>query len=129
MVLVMKNSVGSLAQFLSNALLTCWDTVQSFLIGRGEQDLQFLVNAFDGGRDVSFGALTLSQEGICSEADIIPWSALRSLRYETRELVFVRQRGNQFSSLRIPAAHLKNLPVLLHLIDQATQRQVPSLGY
>jgi hypothetical protein len=114
----MKKSVISLTQCLNNSLHSCWKKVQGLLIGTSDEDLQLLVTAYEKGQDVNFGAVVLSQEGICLQDDIIPWRALRSFRYENRQLVLVKQLGNQFSSLRVSAGQLRNLPVLLHLFKQ-----------
>lgn len=125
---VMKNSAPSLAQRFSNVFYGCLEKIHNVLVSRDEDDLQYLVNSFNAGRDVSFGALVLSQEGICSNDDIIPWRALRSYRYENRELVLVRQYGNQFSSVRISAGQLKNMAILLHLIEQGRLQQAKVLS-
>ena len=115
---VMKKSAISLTHRLNNSLHTCWEKVQGLLIGNSDEELQLLVAAYAKGQDVSFGAVVLSQEGICLQDDIIPWRALRSVRYENRQLVLVRQFGNQFSSLQVSAGKLHNLPGLLHLLEQ-----------
>jgi hypothetical protein len=125
----MKNSVTSLAQRLNNKLQSSWEQVQAALVSRNsDEERQHLVNVFDAGRDVDFGALVLSQEGICTADDIIPWSALRSVRYENRELVLVRQCGNVFSSLRFSAGKLKHLPILLHLLQQHSEQPIAVLS-
>jgi hypothetical protein len=129
MVLVMTNSVISLAQRLNNKLHTYWGTLQSLIVSsNSDEELEYLVNAFETGRDVNFGALVLSKEGICTHDDIIPWGALRSFCYGNRELVFVRQCGNQFSSIRLPASKLKHLPILLHLLHQNSPEQAAILS-
>ena len=117
----MKKSAISLTHRLNNSFHTCWEKVQGLLIGSSDEELQLLVTAYAKGQDVNFGAVVLSQEGICLQDDIIPWRALRSVRYEDRQLVLVKQFGNQFSSLRVSAGKLQNLPVLLHLLEQNSQ--------
>ena len=117
----MKKSVISFTQRLNNSLHSCWRKVQGFLICTSDEELQLLVMAYAKGQDVNFGAVVLSQEGICLQDDIIPWRALRSFRYENRQLVLVKQFGNQFSSLRVLAGQVRNLPVLLHLLEQNSQ--------
>ena len=80
--------------------------------------------AFDRGQDVEFGAVILSQEGINLEDCIIPWSALRSFRAGKGEVIFVRQLGNCFESLKVPAHKVRYLPEMLHLLEaQAYARQ------
>ncbi len=101
--------------------------MQGLLIGTSDEELQLLVMAYAKGQDVNFGAVVLSQEGICLQDDIIPWRALRSFRYENRQLVLVKQFGNQFSGLRVMAGQLRNLPVLLHLLEQNGQCSNASL--
>jgi hypothetical protein len=95
--------------------------VQRLLSGSIDQDSQLLITAYARGKDVNFGAVVLSQEGVCLQDNIIPWRALRSFRYEKRQLVLVKQFGNQFSGLRVVAGQLRNLPVLLHLLAQNGQ--------
>jgi hypothetical protein len=130
MVLVMTNSVVSLANRLNSKLHTYFGTVQSLLVSsNSDEELQYLVNAFEMGRDVDFGALVLSKEGICTPDDIIPWGALRSFCYSNRELVFVRQCGNQFSSHRQPASKLKHLPILLHLLHKNSPEKASTLSH
>jgi hypothetical protein len=130
MVLVMTNSVVSLAHRLNSKLQTYFGTVQSFLVSSdSDEELQYLVNAFEMGRDVDFGALVLSKEGICTPDDIIPWGALRSFCYSNRELVFVRQCGNQFSSHRQPASKLKHIPILLHILHQHSPEKASTLSH
>ncbi len=125
----MTNSVISLAKRLNNTLHTCWESVQSLLIStNSDEELQHLVNAFEMGRDVDFGALVLSKEGVCTQDDIIPWSALRSFCYSNRELLLVSQRGNQFSSIRLSASKLKHLPILLHLLHQSSLEKASALS-
>lgn len=117
----MKKSVISFTQRLHNSLHSGWKKMQGLLIGTSDEELQLLVMAYAKGQDVNFGAVVLSQEGICLQDDIIPWRALRSFRYENRQLVLVKQFGNQFSGLRVMAGQLRNLPVLLHLLAQNGQ--------
>ncbi len=114
----MKKSVICLTQQLNNSFQACWEKVQRLLIGSSDEDSQLLITAYARGKDVNFGAVVLSQEGVCLQDNIIPWRALRSVRYENRQLVLVRQFGNQFSSLRVSASQLRNLPILLHLLEQ-----------
>ena len=123
----MKKSVISFTQRLNNSLHSCWEKVQSLLIGTNDEELQLLVMAYAKGQDVNFGAVVLSKEGICLQDDIIPWRALRSLRYENRQLVLVKQFGNQFTSLRVSASQLRNLAVLLHLLEQNSQSSTIAL--
>jgi hypothetical protein len=126
----MTNSVISFAQRLNSKLHTYLGTVQSFLVSSdSDEELEYLVNAFEMGRDVDFGALVLSKEGICTPDDIIPWGALRSFCYSNRELVFVRQCGNQFSSHRQPASRIKHLPILLHILHQKSPEQASTLSH
>jgi hypothetical protein len=114
----MKKSVICLTQQLNNSFHTYWDKVQHLLIGSSDEDSHLLLAAYARGKDVDFGAVVLSQEGVCLQDDIIPWRALRSVRYENRQLVLVKQFGNQFSSLRVSARQLRNLPILLNLLEQ-----------
>ena len=114
----MKKSVICLTQQINNSFHTYWEKVQHLIIGNSDEDSQLLFTAYEMGKDVNFGAVVLSQEGIFLQDDIIPWPALRSVRYENRQLVLVKQFGNQFSSLRIPAGQLRNLPILLNLLEQ-----------
>lgn len=114
----MKKSVICLTQQLNNSFHAYWEKVQRLLIGSSDEDSQLLLTAYARGKDVNFGAVVLSQEGVCLQDNIIPWRALRSVRYENRQLVLVRQFGNQFSSLRVSASQLRNLPILLHLLEQ-----------
>lgn len=114
----MKKSVICLTQQLNNSFHTYWEKVQRLLIGSSDEDSHLLLAAYARGKDVNFGAVVLSQEGVCLQDDIIPWRALRSVRYENRQLVLVKQFGNQFSSLRVSARQLRNLPVLLNLLEQ-----------
>ena len=114
----MKKSVICLTQQLNNSFHTYWEKVQRLLIGSSDEDSHLLLTAYARGKDVNFGAVVLSQEGVCLQDDIIPWRALRSVRYENRQLVLVKQFGNQFSSLRVSARQLRNLPILLNLLEQ-----------
>ncbi len=114
----MKKSVICLTQQLNNSFHTYWEKVQRLLIGSSDEDSHLLLTEYAKGKDVNFGAVVLSQEGVCLQDDIIPWRALRSVRYENRQLVLVKQFGNQFSSLRVSAGQLRNLPILLNLLEQ-----------
>jgi hypothetical protein len=114
----MKKSVIYLTQHLNNSLHTYWEKVQRLLMGSSDKDSKLLLMDYAKGKDVNFRAVVLSQEGICLQDDIIPWCALRSVRYENRQLVLVKQFGNQFSSLRVSESQLHNLPVLLNILEQ-----------
>lgn len=125
----MKKSVICLTQQLNNSFHTYWEKVQRLLSGSNDKDSPLLLTAYAKGKDVNFGAVVLSQEGICLQDNIIPWRALRSVRYENRQLVLVRQFGNQFSSLRVSASQLRNLPTLLNLLEQNSSCPTTSLVY
>lgn len=114
----MKKSVICLTQQLNNSFHTYWEKVQRLLIGSSDENSHLLLTEYAKGKDVNFGAVVLSQEGVCLQDDIIPWRALRAVRYENRQLVLVKQFGNQFSSLRVSARQLRNLPILLNLLEQ-----------
>ena len=114
----MKKSVICLTQQLNNSFHTYWEKMQRLFIGSSDEDSHLLLTEYAKGKDVNFGAVVLSQEGVCLQDDIIPWRALRSVRYENRQLVLVKQFGNQFSSLRVSARQLRNLPILLNLLEQ-----------
>jgi hypothetical protein len=105
-----------------------WSILHHFTKIDSNEAIQDSTQAFEMGRDVNFGTLVLSQEGICSKDDIIPWSALRSFHYENRELILVRQQGNIFSSSRFHAKKLKNLPILLHLLHHYSHKRVAALS-
>lgn len=125
----MKKSVICLTQQLNNSFHTYWEKVQRLLSGSNDKESSLLLTAYAKGKDVNFGAVVLSQEGICLQDNIIPWRALRSVRYENRQLVLVRQFGNQFSSLRVSASQLRNLPTLLNLLEQNSSCPTTSLVY
>jgi hypothetical protein len=91
--------------------------------------MQELSARFDRGRDVSFGAVTLSQEGINVADRIIPWSALRSFRLTKRDLILVGQLGNRFDSHRIVLTQVQHLPILFHLIEIHSQVKLRALTH
>ena len=73
--------------------------------------------AFNRGEDVEFGSVVLSREGINLNDCIIPWPALRSFRVSKREIIFVRQCGNRFESLRVPTSKIRHLSEMRYLVE------------
>ena len=114
----MTSSATPLKQYLINLIRDSVVSLRVFALGlhkdggRSEFSL-----AFDRGQDVEFGAVVLSREGINLDDCIIPWSALRSFRVSNHEIIFVRQCGNRFESLRVPTFEVRNLSEMLYLIE------------
>ncbi len=122
----MTLSATPLKQYLTNLIRDSAVRLTVLVLGlhedAGRRDFSL---AFDRGQDVEFGAVVLSREGINLDDCIIPWSALRSFRVSKREIIFVRQCGNRFESLRVPKSKVHNLPEMLYLVEvQVLARQL-----
>ena len=111
-------SATPLKQYLTNLIRDSVVRLTVFALGLHEDAgrREFSL-AFDRGQDIEFGAVVLSREGIKLDDCIIPWSALRSFRVSNREIIFVRQRGNRFESLRVPTFKVRNLSEMLYLVE------------
>ena len=114
----MTSSATLLKQYLINLIRESVVSLRVFALGlhkdRGRSAFSL---AFDCGQDVEFGAVVLSREGINPDDCIITWSALRSFCVSNREIIFVRQCGNRFESLRVPTFGVRNLSEMLYLVE------------
>lgn len=114
----MTSSATPLKQYLINLIRESVVSLRVFALGlhkdRGRSAFSL---AFDCGQDVDFGAVVLSREGINPDDCIITWSALRSFCVSNREIIFVRQCGNRFESLRVPTFKARNLSEMLYLVE------------
>lgn len=121
----MTSSATLLKQYLINLIRDSVVSLRMFVLGlhkdRGRSAFSL---AFDCGQDVDFGAVAFSREGINLDDCIIPWSALRSFCVSNREIIFVRQCGNRFESLRVPTFKARNLFEMLYLVEvQVSDKQ------
>ncbi len=122
--------VTPLKQFLSTVIKESRSWFTTPASGENEKALmQELSAGFDRGRDISFGAVTLSQEGINLDHSIIPWSALRSFRLTKHDLILVRQLGNCFDSHRVAIKQVQHLSILFHLIETHSQVKLRALTH
>lgn len=116
----MTPSSAPLKKYLTHLIKDFVTRLTVFVLGldkdKGRRECSL---AFDRGQDVDFGAVVLSREGINLGDCIIPWSALRSFRVSKRNIIFVRQCGNHFQSLRVPTFKVHNLPEMLYLVEVA----------
>lgn len=114
----MTSSATLLKQYLINLIRDSVVSLRMFVLGlhkdRGRSAFSL---AFDCGQDVDFGAVAFSREGTNLDDCIIPWSALRSFCASNREIIFVRQCGNRFESLRVPTFKARNLSEMLYLVE------------
>lgn len=114
----MTSSATPLKQYLINLIRESVVSLRVFALGlhkdRGRSAFSL---AFDCGQDVEFRAVVLSREGINPDDCIITWSALRSFCVSNREIIFVRQCGNRFESLRVPTFGVRNLSEMLYLVE------------
>lgn|GEM_PF-1535281 len=114
----MTSSATLLKQYLINLIRDSVVSLSVFVLGlHKDGDRSAFSLAFDCGQDVDFGAVVLSREGINLDDCIIPWSALRSFCVSNREIIFVRQCGNRFESLRVPTFKARNLSEMLYLVE------------
>ena len=124
----MTLSGTSLKQYLTHLIKNSAVRLTVFALGLHEDaDRREFSLAFDRGQNVEFGAIILSREGINLEDHIIPWPALRSFRISKREIIFVRQCGNRFESLRVLKSKVRNLPEMRCLVEaqvSAKERQL-----
>ena len=114
----MTLSAPPLKQYLTNLIKDSVVRLTVFVLGlhKDAGRREFSLD-FDRGQNVEFGAIILSREGINLGDSIIPWSALRSFRVSKREIIFVRQCGNRFESLRVLTSKVCNLPEMLYLLE------------
>ena len=125
----MTLSGPSLKQYLTHLIKNSIVRLTVFALGLYEdagrrECRRELSLAFDRGQNVEFGAIILSREGINLNDHIIPWPALRSFRISKREVIFIRQCGNRFESLRVLKSKVRNLPEMRHLVEaQVSARQ------
>jgi len=124
----MKPLSAPLTQFLKDLFNTSLYRLKSLLVSTSDSELIALIAAYDRGRDISFGGLSASLEGLNIGPDILPWSALRSFRLTNRELVLVRQFGNRFNSHRVSIHRIHHLPILLHLLERHSKVQTTALA-
>ena len=114
----MTSSRTPLKQYLTYLIKNSVVRLTVFALGLHEDAGRREISlAFDRGQNVEFGAIILSREGINLKDHIIPWPALRSFRISKREIVFVRQYGNRFESLRVLKSKVRNLPEMLCLVQ------------
>ncbi len=118
----------SLTRLIKNSVIRLTVFALGLYEGTGRRECRRELSlAFDRGQNVEFGAIILSREGINLDDHIIPWPALRSFRISKREIIFIRQCGNRFESLRVLKSKVHNLPEMLYLVEaqvSAKQRQL-----
>ena len=126
----MTSSATPLKQYLINLIRESVVSLRVFALGlhkdRGRSAFSL---AFDCGQDVEFGAVVLSREGINPDDCIITWSALRSFCVSNHEIIFVRQCGNRFESLRVPTFKARNLYEMLCLVEVQVSDKQHQLTY
>ena len=126
----MTSSATLLKQYLINLIRESVVSLRVFALGlhkdRGRSAFSL---AFDCGQDVEFGAVVLSREGINPDDCIITWSALRSFCVSNHEIIFVRQCGNRFESLRVPTFKARNLYEMLCLVEVQVSDKQHQLTY
>lgn len=79
--------------------------------------------AFQAGKNVSFGALSVSQAGITKDKKILPWEQISSMEVKGGEIHIKKQTGwNIWQSVSI--RDIYNLYVFTGLIEQMTELEI-----
>ncbi len=84
-------------------------------------------SVYNSGVPVSFGPVTISRgEGISIGRKNYPWDQVASVSIQKGAISVAKKGGGRFSGASIPSTQIPNLGVMLSIINQVVEVQVPA---
>ncbi len=80
------------------------------------------IYAYNVGNTVTFGPLSISQQGISNGKEMLPWSQVKNLQVK-RGVVCVQKEGKWFNWSTVGVARIPNFYVFMALVDYASKGQ------
>ncbi len=78
------------------------------------------IYAYNAGSTVTFGPLSINQQGISNSKEMIPWSQVKDLQVR-KGIVSVKKEGKWFNWSTVGVARIPNFYVFMALVDYASK--------
>ncbi len=78
------------------------------------------IYAYNAGSTVTFGPLSINQQGISNSKEMLPWSAVKDLQVR-KGIVSVKKEGKWFNWSTVGVARIPNFYVFMALVDYASK--------
>ena len=78
------------------------------------------IYAYNMGSTVTFGPLSINQQGISNSKEMLPWSSVKDLQVR-RGMVSVKKEGKWFNWSTVGVARIPNFYVFMALVDYASK--------
>ena len=69
---------------------------------------------YNAGNVIPFGPLSVSQQGVSNEGELLPWAAIKEIKFDGIE-VKVRQKGKLLNWAKVPVGSIPNASLFLAL--------------
>ncbi len=78
------------------------------------------IYAYNAGTTVTFGPLSINQQGISNSKEMLPWSQVKDLQVK-RGIVSVKKEGKWFNWSTVGVARIPNFYVFMALVDYVSK--------
>ena len=78
------------------------------------------IYAYNAGSTVTFGPLSINQQGVSNSKEMLPWSQIKDLKVK-RGIISVQKEGKWFSWSSVGVAQIPNFYVFMALYDYAAK--------